>query len=634
MSAKGFVPSQVSLDVLAYITGSRTNISRRSTSICRPCRQAHSKAIWRKVSPRGQFDLFDKWETSADSEEIIRTKSSRSALSTAKLNHTSGPIPETTNLISGSEGSRSIPDSRRVPDKTVPSASTISTVQSPRPAMNVSKSSGTPSETFTKTSTATSNVSYLGQDVTITTTSKSSPQDQDRPQDRPQDMASERTAWIISAGRPSLDAQAIALAQSLKCRNIAIKHIVPAASIQWLFPVFQKRLVDYRSQSYGAYVESNHELPYYLESMEGYKDDFRGELPDVVISSCEKTTLANLHVKSMWKASDDANEAQKKISSHHLAQVSPLPRSSPIKPLKTIHLHAPFVKASDFDCVVLAKFEWPALALATSLTTEPRIVPSDWFLAAPGQQILDRGKALLEEGRGPHIQKLNSYLQEHKVTIGDEGRLVVAVSIGGGERERDFPWQSEHISRLTQQMKRVISLHDGLILLHLSSDVSPATKLIFSTWLDRLTPEERSRVYFHDAQPLEACHHDQQNDNPYESLLAVATHIAVTAGNIGLVSECLELSKPLYLIGHPTSTRGSCHTFMKQLIAGRRARVFMPSRGQFAVEDKTDVLSDVGEHLPWRFGDGNVETGTSHAQRIAERVEQLLWGDQQPAREL
>ncbi|KND01625.1 uncharacterized protein SPPG_03420 [Spizellomyces punctatus DAOM BR117] len=139
---------------------------------------------------------------------------------------------------------------------------------------------------------------------------------------------SKRRAWIVTAGKPGNDRQAIALAKGLGC-TIEMKHIVPHSSIKWLFPVFQKHFLDYRSQTFGPHSAPT-DLPFYLTSPK--HDTLAPPYPDLILSTCAETTLASLHLKKTTQT-------------------------------PAVHIGLPFVSVEEFNVVVVWKYAWPVLGM-------------------------------------------------------------------------------------------------------------------------------------------------------------------------------------------------------------------------------------------------------------------------------
>ncbi|KAJ3149698.1 hypothetical protein HDU86_006875 [Geranomyces michiganensis] len=353
-----------------------------------------------------------------------------------------------------------------------------------------------------------------------------------------------RTAWIITAGKREQDKQAIALATRLGC-EITMKNVLPAPAIKWLFPVFQKRLLDHRQKTFGAQVKPS-ELPWYLYSPR--HENLAPPYPSVVMSTCAETTLAALQTKA---SSDGCTRA--------------------------ICIGMPFVGLDNYDVAVVGRWEWPTLGLSKELRGSDKVVPLEYSLTT----ISDGSETAAD------------YTPPIPETLEGEKRIV-AVLVGGGT-EREFAWRSEEVTRLTKMLERIVDIHNGQLLLHLSFRSTESARAILSSWYERLSPARRKSV---------TLLVESESDNPdsIATILRRATHIALTADSIPMLSDALAMRKPLYVVALAAVTSNTRKQIYTKLIKEKRLRKFAPSRNPVEGGTATDVFSDIGEHPDWDLG--------------------------------
>ncbi|KAI8826892.1 mitochondrial fission ELM1-domain-containing protein [Fimicolochytrium jonesii] len=393
--------------------------------------------------------------------------------------------------------------------------------------------------------------------------------------------ARRKIAWIITAGRVGKDKQAAALAARMGC-EVEWKNVIPAPAIKWLFPAFQKRLLDYRQETYGPHSDRR-DLPWFLFSPTHHT--LAPPYPSVVLSTCAETTLAALHTK-----------------------VSSLGRT------RAVCVGMPFVSLEEFDAAVVARWEWPALALQKDAKVGGRVVPVELCLNSVGKGVLGAGSTA---GEGiPECFRA-------------QDGMVLAVLIGGGQ-ERDFGWHNDDVTKLIKMLQRVLDVHQAKVLLTFSQRTTPFTREMITAWHDRQPDATKSRIHIYKEEPRGASTHNIEPLNPYEAFLDLATHIAVTADSLTMVSEALSVRKPTYIISLATLTSRPKQAVYAKLLEQRRIRRFVPSRyPAIDVHDrKFDILSDVGEHPPW-----SLEETADETDAVAEKVSELIWGAEKVAEE-
>ncbi|KAJ3166534.1 hypothetical protein HDU88_003403 [Geranomyces variabilis] len=369
-----------------------------------------------------------------------------------------------------------------------------------------------------------------------------------------------RTAWIITAGRGEQDKQAIVLAKRLGC-EITMKNVLPAPAIKWLFPVFQKRLLDHRQKTFGAQVKPS-DLPWFLYSPRN--DTLAPPYPSVVLSTCAETTLAALQTKA---SSDGCTRA--------------------------ICIGMPFVGLDNYDVAVMGRWEWPTLGLSRELKGSDKVVPLEYSLTT-----IDDGVETIAD----HVPPIPKTL---------EGRnRIVAVLVGGGS-EREFAWRSEDVTRLTKMLERIVDIHEGQILLHLSQRATDSARVLIISWHERLSPARRKRVALFDER-------DPDSVEPVAAILQRATHIAVTADSIPMLSDALAMRKPLYVVALAAVHSNARKQIYTKLIKENRLRKFAPSRNSVEHGTSTDVFSDIGEHPEWdlSFNDRTPDVVAQVARRL------------------
>ncbi|KAI8917812.1 mitochondrial fission ELM1-domain-containing protein [Powellomyces hirtus] len=373
-----------------------------------------------------------------------------------------------------------------------------------------------------------------------------------------------RTAWIITAGKAERDKQAVTLAKKMGC-EIVMKNVLPAPAIKWLFPVFQKRLLDHRQSTFAG-MSSPGTLPWFLFSP--LRHTLSPPLPSVVISTCADTTLAAL---------------QTKASSNGVTQ--------------SVCIGMPYVGLDNFDVAVMGRWEWPTLGLSKELKGSEKVIPLQYCLNTADED----------------VRRVGAESQRWAPEGFVEGKMTVAVLIGGGGDTREFPWRSEDVTKLTKMLERIVDIHDGQVLLRFTEGTTESVRAIITSWHGRQSPTRAKSVFISDEL-------DKNNPIPYNTILAKATHIAVTADSIPMVSEALSLRKPLYIIALSSVSSNSKKQFYSRLIDEHRARRFVPSRTPSLGEPTTDILSDVGEHPDWDL------TFTNKSADVARQVERVLWG--------
>ncbi|KAJ3177428.1 hypothetical protein HDU87_004447 [Geranomyces variabilis] len=369
-----------------------------------------------------------------------------------------------------------------------------------------------------------------------------------------------RTAWIITAGNGEQDKQAIALAKRLGC-EITMKNVLPAPAIKWLFPVFQKRLLDHRQKTFGAQVKPS-DLPWFLYSPR--HDTLAPPYPSVVLSTCAETTLAALQTKA---SSDGCTRA--------------------------ICIGMPFVGLDHYDVAVMGRWEWPTLGLSRELKGSDKVVPLEYSLTTIGDGV---------EDTADHVPPIPNTLEG--------SNRIVGVLVGGGS-ERDFAWRSEDVTRLTKMLERIVDIHAGQILLHLSERVTDSARVIINSWHERLSPARRKRVAMFDEL-------DPDSAEPVATILQRATHIALTADSISMLSDALAMRKPLYVVALAAVHSNARKKVYTKLIKEKRLRKFAPSRNSVEGGTATDVFSDIGEHPEWdlSFVDKTPEVVAQVARRL------------------
>ncbi|KAJ3036272.1 hypothetical protein HDV00_002928 [Rhizophlyctis rosea] len=341
-------------------------------------------------------------------------------------------------------------------------------------------------------------------------------------------------AWIISAGKHDLDRQAIALSSAMNIKY-ELKHIVPSSSIKWLFPVFQKTLMEQRTQSWSSKLD---DLPWYLESPVGHT--LKPPLPDIVFSTCQDTTLAALQVKE--------SSGGKAFS---------------------VHLHQPFVSVQYHDAVVMQRHEWPTLAMSTSLVREHKIIPTELCLNSCDYWTL--GRARLDVP--PQFK--------------DRTKPVVAVLLSG-LRKRSFPWYAEDTSRLFKYLERILNVHDCTpsVIMDVVENAFPfQLRTAVETWYKKVPAERKAQIHYIEPESISS----------YDGILKWATHVAVMADSTMMVSEALASERPVYIIGL-NNCSGLLSMFHRGLVAAHRTRMFMP--GRQPASETADFLSDIGDHPP------------------------------------
>ncbi|KAI9013130.1 mitochondrial fission ELM1-domain-containing protein [Gaertneriomyces semiglobifer] len=429
-------------------------------------------------------------------------------------------------------------------------------------------------------------------------------------QRRSNHSVTDESAWIITAGNVGKDKQAIALSEALGLKY-QLKNVVPSASVKWLFPVFQKRLLDYRQEQWGRHWQQGSpgtdltDLPYYLESP--LHHSLAPPFPKIVFSSCQDTTLAALQVCT--------SSAGRSFG---------------------VHLHQPFVSITHHDAIVLPRYLWPTLAMSKELKNSEKIIPTDLHLTNISPKLLATARS-----------QASNFLPSEFLT-GSDTRPLVAVLLRGG-RSKDFAWYSDEVGRFTKQLQRIIDLHNGRVLLTLSHRSSSATRSGIMAWLEKLTSVQRSRVFLWDQPepqfgaitPIIA----NETSNTYNAILACATHIAVSADSITMISEALMTRKPTYIIG-AANTSSTLKSFVTKLLSENVVRKFVPSRipstdntgslvGSPHMNDNAlsppstpspisksdgsgaDIFSDVGDHPPWRYVSNEVD-------KVAQALKQLI----------
>ncbi|KAJ3190318.1 hypothetical protein HDU85_000613 [Gaertneriomyces sp. JEL0708] len=277
--------------------------------------------------------------------------------------------------------------------------------------------------------------------------------------------------------------------------------------------------------------------------------------------------------------------------------------------------------------------------MSKELKNSDKIIPTDLHLTNISPKLLATARS-----------QASNFLPSEFLT-GSDTQPLVAVLLRGG-RSKDFAWYSDEVGRFTKQLQRIIDLHNGRILLTLSHRSSSATRSGIMAWLEKLTPGQRSRVFlweqpehqFGDFAPIIA----NETSNTYNAILACATHIAVSADSITMISEALMTRKPTYIIG-AANTSSTLKSFVTKLLSENVVRKFVPSRlpstgktglliGSPHINDNAlsptppstsspisknagsgaDIFSDVGDHPPWRYVSNEVDKVAQALKRLIE----------------
>ncbi|KAI9206335.1 mitochondrial fission ELM1-domain-containing protein [Polychytrium aggregatum] len=381
------------------------------------------------------------------------------------------------------------------------------------------------------------------------------------------------TVWIISAGDVAGDKQAMALATIGQLGKPIKKNIVPSKRISWLYPVFQKIIMDRRTNKLEKSEQFDklrqlQPLPWYLESPSN--DVLSEPLPDYVISSCPSTTLAALQVKAASRGAT-----------------------------KAIHLQQPFVNMEVYDALVIQKHLWPLLALSSNLSRSGSVIGTKLCLNGITSEALEQA------ARNESVLPAAFYLPDKESPI-----FAVLIS---AMHNINFTWFSDETRRLVQQLDRLYRVHNARIAMTFTRKTPETVRGAIRQWAESVQDSERVYLW------------DGTGENPYETMLARATHIAVTADSMMMTSEALMCRKPVYIIG-TNKCKSDLQKFHKSLVVAGHARPFLPSRlppdvdldfGVVMEENSEgeDPFSDIGDHKSWQWWRENETADAGRAIR-------------------